>query len=113
MSCNSVLGFIYIIANQTNISLADVWDGKDLKISLRRKVSHRLMQSWFDLVSTVESVSLNEDCDAIIYAFDGSSRFAVNSMYKTINFRGVMPVHKPAIWQLSAAQNTYFPLAYF
>ena len=70
-------------------------------ITFRRRVSNRLMLSWLDLVSIAESISFSEDCDSICWAFDGSSKFSVQSMYKTITFRGILPVHTPAVWQLS------------
>ena len=70
-------------------------------ITFRRRVSNRLMLSWLDLVSIAESISFSEDCDSICWAFDGSSKFSVQSMYKTITFRGILLVHTPAVWQLS------------
>lgn len=70
-------------------------------ITFRRRVSNRLMLSWLDLVSIAESISFSEDCDSVCWAFDGSSKFSVQSMYKIITFRGILPVHTPAVWQLS------------
>ena len=66
-------------------------------ITFRRRVSNRLMLSWLDLVSIAESISFSEDCDSICWAFDGSSKFSVQSMYKTITFRGILPVHTPVV----------------
>ena len=70
-------------------------------ITFRRRVSIRLMLSWFDLVSIAESISFSEDYDSICWAFDGSNKFSVQSMYKTISFRGILPIHTSAVWQLS------------
>jgi len=92
---------LYVIANEKNVSIAKFWDENKLKISFRRRVSNRLMLSWLDLVSIVESITFTEDCDAIFWVFDGSGKFSVQSMYRTISSRGILPAHTPAVWQLS------------
>jgi len=58
------------------------------------------MQLWMDLLSIAESISFTDDSDAIIWAFDGSSSFSVQTVYKTISFRGVQPVFTPSIWNI-------------
>ena len=77
--------------------MADLWDGVDLKISFRRRVNETLMQDWFTLVAIAESITYSDDCDAIIWSFDNSSKFSVQSMYSTISFRGIQPVYTPVI----------------
>jgi len=69
--------------------------------SLRRRVSPRLMRMWLDLVSIAESISYSDDCDAIMWTFDGSSKFSVQAVYKTISFRGVKPAFTPSIWAIN------------
>ena len=83
-----------------NLCVADLWDGVDLKISFRRGVNETLMQDWFTLVAIAESITYSDDCDAIIWSFDNSSKFSVQSMYSTISFRGIQPVYTPVIWNL-------------
>ena len=56
------------------------------------------MRQWMDLLSIAESISFVDDCDSIIWAFDGSSSFSVQTVYKTISFRGIQPVYTPSIW---------------
>ena len=89
-----------MIADQKNKSVAKLWDGEHLKISFRRRVSPRLMRMWHDLTAIVESVNFTDDCDSIIWAFDGSSKFSVQAVYKTISFRGIQPVFTPSIWSI-------------
>ena len=38
--------------------------------------------------------------DAIIWAFDGSTRFSVQIVYRTISFRGIQPSFTPSIWNI-------------
>jgi len=89
------------LAEQKNVSLASVWDGRDLKISFRRRVEPRIIRMWEELVSLVETVSFETDCDAIIWTFQNNGHFSVSSMYKTVSFRGIQPVYTPVIWHLN------------
>jgi len=92
----------FSFAKQKNASIADVWDGGVLKISFRRRVSPRLKDMWIDLVNIVENMcSQMTYCDAIIWSFDSGGKFSVNSMYKTISFRGIQPEHTPAVWNIT------------
>ena len=52
---------------------------------------------WLDLVSIAESISYTDDCDAIIWAFDGSARFLVQAVYKTISFSGGLNLLSPLV----------------
>ena len=92
---------LYVLADQKNVNLASVWDGQTLMISFRRRVDDRLIRMWEELVSLVETVTFETDCDAIIWTFQGNGQFSVQSMYKTISFRGVKPVYTPAVWHLN------------
>ena len=91
---------LYTIADKKNATVADLWDGTDLKISFRRGVTPRLMQMWLDLVSIAESISYSDDCDTILWSFADSNSFSVQAVYKTISFRGVQPAYTPSIWKL-------------
>ena len=101
-NCSLAIQFwdLYVLAEQTNRCIAELWDGENLSISFKRRVSPRLMRMWLDLVSIAESISYSDDCDAIIWAFDGSSKFSVQAVCKTISFRGVQPAFTPSIWDI-------------
>ena len=101
-NCSLAIQFwdLYVLAEQTNRCIAELWDGENLLISFKRRVSPRLMRMWLDLVSIAESISYSDDCDAIIWAFDGSSKFSVQAVCKTISFRGVQPAFTPSIWDI-------------
>ena len=101
-NCSLAIQFwdLYVLAEQTNKCIVDLWDGRQLLISFRRKVSPRLMRMWLDLVAIAESISYSDDCDAIVWAFHGSSKFSVQAIYKTISFRGITPVFTPSIWTI-------------
>jgi len=58
------------------------------------------MDRWLELVAIAESISHIDDCDAIVWVFDGSSKFSVQAVYKIIGFRGVQSVYTPSIWNI-------------
>jgi hypothetical protein len=91
---------LYIIANEHNVSIADVWDGVQLNISFRRTVDQVMLNRWYELVGIVESLHLNDEEDAIIWKFEAKGTYSVSSLYAIINFRGVVPVHILAVWKL-------------
>ena len=46
--------YLYIIADQKNIYVTDVWNGSELQISFRRGVTENGMQNWHILTSIAE-----------------------------------------------------------
>ena len=82
------------------MSIGDVWDGSDLKISFRRGVNNTVMQEWMSLVAIVESITYTNDCDSIVWTFSSSGKFSVQSMYNIVSFRGIQPVYTPVVWNL-------------
>ena len=82
------------------MSIGDVWDGSDLKISFRRGVNNAMMQEWMSLVAIAESITYTNDCDSIVWTFSSSGKFSVLSMYNIVSFRGIQPVYTPVVWNL-------------
>jgi hypothetical protein len=74
--------------------------GLHLKLTLRRSVDQQLMNRWYDLVSVAESIQYTGEVDAIIWKYESSGVYLVSSLYAIVNFKGVTPVHIPAIWQI-------------
>jgi hypothetical protein len=89
---------LYSICNEKTKTLAEVWVDKELRVTFRRTFSNQMMQKWDELVSVVEHVVLNEDVDALIWCYEKSGVYSSHSCYKIISYRGVTPVHIPAIW---------------
>jgi hypothetical protein len=91
---------LYSIVNEQQITVADAWDGTDLKCSFRRTVSPALYNRWLELVSLISTIRLNADEDSPIWLFHSSGTYSVRSFYGIVNNRGVIPVHTPAVWKL-------------
>jgi hypothetical protein len=71
------------------ISIKDVWDGVTLKVTFRRTVDHRLMLQWEELLQICSSIQFTEERDAIIWQFDSSGKYSVQSLYDIVSDRGV------------------------
>jgi hypothetical protein len=99
---------VYILANEQNISIADAWDGVQLKISFRRCFSHELMLKWYEIVEIAKSIQFTQEPDALIWKFTSNGQFNVKSMYAFINFKGVQIIDVHAIWKLKVPPKIQF-----
>jgi hypothetical protein len=85
------------LINEQNKSIAELWDGNNLRCTFRRCVDIRLFQLWEEVVSIAESISLTMDEDEMVWQFQSSGSYSTQSLYRVINFRRVMPVFLPAV----------------
>jgi hypothetical protein len=61
---------LYVLINEHKKSIAELWDGVNLKRTFRRSVDQNLMQRCYDLRSIAESLHLSVEEDADIWRFD-------------------------------------------
>jgi hypothetical protein len=99
---------VYILANEQNISVADAWDGVQLKISFRRCFSHELMIKWYEILEIAKSIQFTQEPDALIWKFTSSGQFNIKSMYAFINFRGVQTIDVHAVWKVKVPPKIQF-----
>jgi hypothetical protein len=99
---------VYVLANEQNISIADAWDGTQLKISFRRCFDHGLMIKWFEIVQIAQTLSLNNEQDTLVWKFEANGLFSVKSMYTIINFRGVLPISVHSVWKVKVPPKIHF-----
>jgi hypothetical protein len=78
-----------------------------LKCTFRRTVDHGLLQRWYNLKSIAESLCLNDEEDSIIWKFESKGVYYVSSLYDIVIFRGVMPVHIPAVWRVKVQPRVH------
>jgi hypothetical protein len=58
---------IYVIVNEQNATIADIWDGSQLKCSFKRCVDRRLFQRWEESVGIAESIVLIDEEDGPVW----------------------------------------------
>lgn len=55
---------------------------------------------WEEVIQLASTIVFTDDPDILIWQFSSSGIYSLQSLYKGINFRGVLPVHEPAVWKL-------------
>jgi hypothetical protein len=92
--------------------VADLWDGTDLKCTFRRGFDMRLMNLWLEIVQLALTITFSEDEDALVWQFSSNGVYSLQSLYKIINFRGILPVRVPAVWHVKVPPRVqFFPMA--
>ncbi|WVZ48702.1 LOW QUALITY PROTEIN: hypothetical protein U9M48_000121, partial [Paspalum notatum var. saurae] len=74
---------LYRYVNEKNQSVADLWDGVNLKCTFRRMGDVNSMEEICQLASTI---SFNEEDDALVWTFTSKGIYSVQSLYK-VEFR--------------------------
>jgi hypothetical protein len=88
---------LYCIMNEQNKSIAELWDGSNLRCMFRRCVDLRLYNMWEELLSIASTICLTYDKDEMVWQFHSSGIYSSHSLYRVINFRGVMSVYIPIV----------------
>jgi hypothetical protein len=99
---------IYVIINEQNKTMAELWDGVNLKCTFKRCVNVRLFNMWQEVVNIASTAIFSSVEDETIWQFHSSGVYSSHSLYRIINFRGVMPVFIPAVWNLIIPPRVQF-----
>ena len=86
---------LYSICHQHFVSLAEVWDNNEIKLTFRRNFSDIMMEGWLQLVEIVHNIVLSDESDALIWQYENFWQNSSSSLYAIINYRGVVPVFLP------------------
>jgi hypothetical protein len=79
--------------------LREAWDGENLRFTFRRTVNEKLMQQWLELRQIVEEVHFEEESDCIVWQYNFSGKYSVQTLYAVINNRD--QVYTSLVWKLS------------
>jgi hypothetical protein len=71
------------------------------------------MALWEELVGLVSTIELTNEEDALVWQFNSVGVYSSQSLYATINFRGVQPIYLPVVWKLVVPPRIHFFLCYF
>jgi hypothetical protein len=83
---------LYCLVNEQNRTIAELWDGFNLKCTFKRCVDVRLLNMWDEVVNIASDLALSTDEDELIWQFHSSGVYSSQSLYTVMNFRGVTPV---------------------
>jgi hypothetical protein len=104
---------LYCIVNEQNKSIADMWDGMNLKCTFHRCVDRRLLLMWEELVGLVSTIEFTKEEEAFMWQFQSSAVYSSQSLYVVINFRGVKPIYLPTVWKIVVPQESTSSCGYF
>jgi hypothetical protein len=99
---------LYIIVNEKTSTIAELWDGHNLKCTFKRTVKERLGRDWLEIVQLASTISFSEEEDALIWSFTSNGVCTSQSLYRVINFRGVKPDYTPSVWALKIPPRVQF-----
>jgi hypothetical protein len=110
LGCSLLIQFwpIYRIVNEKGKTLAELWDGVNLKCTFRRSMTEEMYQNWLDIVELAATVQFFEEEDELIWCFNSSGVCSSQSLYKIINFRGIKTIHVSAVWNLKIPPRVHF-----
>nr|BAD22466.1 hypothetical protein [Oryza sativa Japonica Group] len=90
---------LYSIARNKNESVAGVMSTRPLNVYFRRAIVGKYLKDWLKVVAEVILVSLTNQNDSFVWEAQKNGIFSVNSMYKSIMYRDVIPKND-MIWKL-------------
>jgi hypothetical protein len=60
---------IYVIINEHNKTISELWDGENLRCTFRRCVDLRLFNLWDEIVALASEITLTDEEDSLIWQF--------------------------------------------
>jgi hypothetical protein len=101
-SCSLAIQYwsLYSIVNEQGKAICEVWDGENLRFTFRRTVDQEMMDQWHELLGIASSISLGDEDDTIIWQYNSSGVYSVQSLYAIVNNRGVKQVYTLMMWKI-------------
>jgi hypothetical protein len=65
------------------------------------------MNMWLELIQTVSVVEFTDEADSIIWQYESSGKFSVQSLCVVISNGGVRPVYTLVMWNISVPSRVY------
>ena len=66
------------------------------------------MNDWLEVLQLASTIIFSFEEDALIWRFSSNGVYNSQSLYRIINFRGVIPVHVSAVWPLKIPPRVHF-----
>lgn len=81
---------VYVLVNEKNKTVQELWDGVDLRCTFRRIVDDNLLRKWEEVVQLASTIVFTQDQDELIWTFNSKGIYSSQSLYRVINNRGVV-----------------------
>jgi hypothetical protein len=80
--------------------VSESWDGVHLKFNFRRTVDSVTMEQWYEVLQIASSIQFSDEEDAIVWQYQSSGKFSVQTLYTIVNNRGVQQIFTPVMWKI-------------
>ena len=90
------------------ITIAESWDGEQIRVTFRRCFDQRLLYQWFEILQIAQSLHLSDEDDCLLWKLDSKNIYSVKSWYAVVNFRGVIPVDITSVWGIKIPPKIQF-----
>jgi hypothetical protein len=101
-TCSLAIQFwkLYAIVSEQGRTVEEAWDGLNFKFTFRRTVNREVMKLWEEVKQIASSIQLKDEEDSIIWQFNSSGKYSVQSLYAVLNDRGLRQVYTPVMWKI-------------
>jgi hypothetical protein len=78
------------------------------EVYFQKTVDNRAYRTWLEIVQLASTISFSDEDDTLIWKFTSNGVCTSQSLYKIINFRGVIPVHVLNVWSIKIPPRVQF-----
>jgi hypothetical protein len=78
---------IYFIVNQQTKTIADLWDGNQLRCTFRRAFSEDLMIQWQEVLAIAGSIVLSDQEDQMIWMYESTGVYSSKYLYDVFSIK--------------------------
>jgi hypothetical protein len=71
---------LYTLVNEKTGTVAELWDGQNLRCTFRRTVSERLGRVWMEVVQLASTITFSDEEDALIWKFTSNGVYSSQSL---------------------------------
>ena len=96
---------VYIFVNEKTTTIADIWDGAQLKVIFCRYFDHAMLVSWYEILQITQTIQFMDEEDSLVWKFESKGIYSVSSHYAILNFCGVTPIYVQAVWKIKVPQK--------
>lgn len=86
----SRFSYLYPLCMNTDISLQQVINSQGFDIKFRRLLHGILCIEWLEILEIISSISYTHSIDKMSWRWESSGKFTIKSLYKFLNFRGII-----------------------
>jgi hypothetical protein len=94
----AILNAALSCSDEQGISLRDAWDEVNLKVTCRT-MDNEIMNQWYELKQIAGSVIFVEEDDSIIWKYNSTGKYSVQSLSVVVNDRGIKQIFTHVIWK--------------